>query len=594
MSDDEESPPSFKRFKTEDASSTDNGLGANSFASRLMQKMGYQEGKGLGLKEQGITQPITLGGSTAKHGFGHEARKHTVNDPNVIWDDSAEEKTVEEFPQFLESTEEVRETIKQKFHTNWIIEGVPLETLRESSDFCDADLVMDVIEAKSVFDNLDRGVIMEARKRANPYETVMGGIFQNRAAMKTANLDKVFDWKLSYEFDKAKRLAKNPVEPNGEPSNVSRDEEMFYFADVCAGPGGFSEYMIWRKAFYNVKGFGFTLRGNDDFKLQNFRAGPAAFFETYYGVEKNGDVTNPGNLKSLEEYVMKRTNNKGCHLVMCDGGFSVSGKEEIQEILSKRLYLCQFIVGLCLSRVQTDSEPGGNYVCKLIRRVYSIHAFERISLHKPNTSRPANSERYIFCENLTKFGATVIKNYMIHINDELDKMSGKHKTILEIVPYDLMRDDSNFFDYLKSNNEEFARRQILYLNKYKEFSRNKGAFDSEQANLRENCLKYWEVPDKPRTKEFSAQPAQLALKSMFGKNTFFYGKYAPFSTNEYIWKQDIKQIRVREFCAVLLPGQLMFCVDGFLTSMKSFKRFSFSYRSNKDPKPILQKLPTTL
>lgn len=84
------------------------------------------------------------------------------------------------------------------------------------------------------------------------------------------------------------------------------------------------------------------------------------------------------------------------------GGFSVSGKEEIQEILSKRLYLCQFIVGLSLARVRNGQESGGNFVCKLfdvftsfsaglIYLMYS--AFERISLHKPNTSRPANSER---------------------------------------------------------------------------------------------------------------------------------------------------------------------------------------------------------
>lgn len=51
------------------------------------------------------------------------------------------------------------------------------------------------------------------------------------------------------------------------------------------------------QGFYNVKGFGFTLRGNDDFKLQNFRAGSSAFFETYYGVGADGDVTNPKNLK---------------------------------------------------------------------------------------------------------------------------------------------------------------------------------------------------------------------------------------------------------------------------------------------------------
>jgi cap1 methyltransferase len=221
--------------------------------------------------------------------------------------------------------------------------------------------------------------------------------------MKTANLDKVFDWRLSREFDGNKRLAKNPIDNESEPYNATRDEEMFYFADVCAGPGGFSEYMIWRKAFYNVKGFGFTLRNNDDFKLQNFKAGSSAFFETYYGVKQDGDVMKPENLASLEAYVKKRTNGKGCHLVMCDGGFSVRNQENLQEVMSKRLYLCQFIVGLSLARVGNGTEnSGGNFLCKLFDvftrfsggLIYLMYAaFERITLHKPNTSRPANSER---------------------------------------------------------------------------------------------------------------------------------------------------------------------------------------------------------
>lgn len=62
---------------------------------------------------------------------------------------------------------------------------------------------------------------------------------------------------------------------------------------------------------------------------------------------------------------------------MCDGGFSVDGNENLQEVLSKRLYLCQFIVGLSLCRVEpakTDQKPpkpvseaakGGNFLCKL-------------------------------------------------------------------------------------------------------------------------------------------------------------------------------------------------------------------------------------
>ena len=59
--------------------------------------------------------------------------------------------------------------------------------------------------------------------------------------------------------------------------------------DICAGPGGFSEYVIWRKTQagarknFKVKGFGFTLKGSNDFKLEDFYAAPPEFFEPHYG-----------------------------------------------------------------------------------------------------------------------------------------------------------------------------------------------------------------------------------------------------------------------------------------------------------------------
>ena len=45
--------------------------------------------------------------------------------------------------------------------------------------------------------------------------------------------------------------------------------------------------------------------------------------------------------------------------MMADGGFSVEGQENIQEILSKQLYLCQFLVAMSIVRT------GGHFVCKL-------------------------------------------------------------------------------------------------------------------------------------------------------------------------------------------------------------------------------------
>ena len=42
--------------------------------------------------------------------------------------------------------------------------------------------------------------------------------------------------------------------------DVIGPSDLLYFADLCAGPGGFSEYVLWRKG-WQAKGFGFTLKG---------------------------------------------------------------------------------------------------------------------------------------------------------------------------------------------------------------------------------------------------------------------------------------------------------------------------------------------
>ena len=60
--------------------------------------------------------------------------------------------------------------------------------------------------------------------------------------------------------------------------------ELLYFADVCAGPGGFSEYALWRSNA-EAKGFGMTLKGPCDFKLEDFFAGPPEMFEPHYGMQ---------------------------------------------------------------------------------------------------------------------------------------------------------------------------------------------------------------------------------------------------------------------------------------------------------------------
>ncbi|TKR94872.1 hypothetical protein L596_009104 [Steinernema carpocapsae] len=446
-----------------------------------------------------------------------------ARDANVVWDETVEEETVEEKPIWMDPAEySVRKAVVDQLRSgmeDWIVVGKEKLALEGEDKYCEENLLVELLNAKSVFDHFSTNDLNEARQRANPYETIGNAFFLNRSAMKIANLDRIFDWILSKE-ESDNREVKNPVDPTAKPQNVDRNAPIFYFADVCAGPGGFSEYMLWRKGFYNAKGFGFTLKRKYDYKLFLFQAGAPEFFEPYYGVDNDGNVMSPANIASLREVVKRGTKgNGGVDLMMADGGFSVEGQENIQEILSKRLYLCQFLVSLSIVRPERDGVPGGNFVCKLfdiytpfsIGLIYLMYiAYRRISLHKCHTSRPANSERYIMCEGLTEEGATIIREYFTAINNKLDEIQNvksKKKDftddVMEIVPESVIYGDSAFMNYILEHNNRLARRQIQYLNKYRVFQ-----IDMDQTHLRENYLKYWRVPDLPRNNRDRDSPYQ--------------------------------------------------------------------------------------
>lgn len=142
--------------------------------------------------------------------------------------------------------------------------------------------------------------------------------------------------------------------------------------------------------------------------------------------------------------------------MMADGGFSVEGNENIQEILSKRIYLCQCLVALSIVR------KNGHFVCKLfdiftpfsVGIIYLMYnCFKKISIHKPNTSRPANSERYIICKWRNE-NVDYIRDYMFYVNELLDQCGESNDNdISELVPVSLMKDDLNFYNYIVNSND---------------------------------------------------------------------------------------------------------------------------------------------
>lgn len=218
------------------------------------------------------------------------------------------------------------------------------------SKFCDPKIISKILNLKSKFDKIDQKTLMQARSTCNPFEKIGRSIFLNRAAVKMANLDAILD----YMF-------------------TAPTTDLSYFADVCAGPGGFSEYILWRTK-YQTKGFGFTLRGENDFNLNV----SSDIFERYYGYIDDGNILDPENISSLKNYIIQATYGARVGFMMADGGFGVYD-ENIQEIISKQLYLCQCLVGVSIVR------DGGNAVIKLFDcfTMFTVYGwFDNSHVHK--------------------------------------------------------------------------------------------------------------------------------------------------------------------------------------------------------------------
>ncbi|RVE50848.1 hypothetical protein evm_004415 [Chilo suppressalis] len=453
-------------------------------SKRIMSNMGYKPGKGLGKFEHGRVDPVEASTQKGRRGLGSKPSVLGAIPKDLKWSPDEAGPEAKEEPVWLSSV--IDETLSGDLLDEWLQRGPKKLTISDETSFVDPNILKGVLDSKTIFDTLDDEDLRHARFRSNPYETIGSVIFLNRAAVKMANIDSVFDFMFT-----------NPKTQDGKPA--VNDKEILYFADVCAGPGGFSEYVLYKKG-WRAKGFGFTLIGQCDFKLHDFYAGPPETFDAYYGKKGDGNIFDPENLTSLKDYVIKQTNDKGVHFLMADGGFSVEGQENIQEILSKQLYLCQCLAALMLVRT------GGHFVVKLfdvftlfsVGLIYIMYkCFDHVCIHKPVTSRPANSERYLICK-WKKLGTESAEQHLYNVNCILNDARDGDNDVTELVPMNVIQEDRNFFDYIFTSNCVLGERQIKNLLKIAAFSKDKSLKEASQASMREQCLKLWHLPDQVR------------------------------------------------------------------------------------------------
>eukprot|EP01012_Entosiphon_sulcatum_P015332 TRINITY_DN20319_c0_g1_i1.p1 TRINITY_DN20319_c0_g1~~TRINITY_DN20319_c0_g1_i1.p1 ORF type:complete len:419 (+),score=68.66 TRINITY_DN20319_c0_g1_i1:776-2032(+) len=321
----------------------------------------------------------------------------------------------------------------------------------------DAGLLEKLMSTKSVFDTVPRATLTHARDKANPYELMGRGPFANRAAMKMLELD-----------DYAALT-----------SHAQPGEDCFYFVDLCGGPGGWTEYVLWRHyspskkegQLPSCRGWGMTLR--DKPVVWEF----GKFCETsrrkvdlksfpFFGPTKDGDATKNENLNALADEVLQATKGVGVHLLMADGGTDVEGHWNSQEILLRQLLLCEVCAALMCVRV------GGSFVCKLfdLFTEFSVgllfvlwSCFEEVTLVKPFTSRPANSEKFVICRKKKchpKAANTSGGWYERLLAVNQDFPSGPDAVLL---PRSLFSGNADFTEWLRRTNDAMTSRQLGFL-----------------------------------------------------------------------------------------------------------------------------------
>ena len=186
---------------------------------------------------------------------------------------------------------------------------------------------------------------------------------------------------------------------------------------LAEGPGGFIEAISYlrqtnihttRDSYY-----GMTLINEDDSNVPGWKKkyfDKNASIHLVKGATGNGDLFNPENI----QYCYDKYNNS-MDIITGDGGFDFSVDFNKQELLSVKLILAQILYAIIMQKQK------GFFIIKFFDIFYKPTCdmifflsffYEKIYIMKPNTSRFANSEKYIICKN---FRDKTDKQELIHV-----------------------------------------------------------------------------------------------------------------------------------------------------------------------------------
>ena len=257
---------------------------------------------------------------------------------------------------------------------------------------------------------------------------------------------------------------------------------------LAEGPGGFIEALANIRNNKNDKYIGMTIINDSDINVPGWKKSNVflnknknVFIETAH--DKKGDLLNIDNFKYCYE---KYANSM--EIITADGGFDFSEDFNKQEINITQLLFCQIAYAIIMQK------KGGSFILKIfdcfmqhsIDLLYILSSFyDKVYIIKPNTSRYANSEKYIVCKGFI-FNNNSNYYYQIFYKPFSDIMNNKDKNILRFVNIDV---SLYFISRLQEYNAIFGQQQLE--NIYHTFSiiNNKSKFEKYSNNIKNNITK---------------------------------------------------------------------------------------------------------
>jgi len=205
---------------------------------------------------------------------------------------------------------------------------------------------------------------------------------------------------------------------------------------LAEGPGGFIEALSFLRKNTADKYHGMTLIDGHNNKVPGWKK--AEIFlqnnKNVYiekGADGTGNLYKPENLKlCMEKY------QNSMDIITADGGFDFSIAFDKQENMAFRLIFAQIMFALTMQKYK------GHFILKVfdiflrpsLELVYLLSCFyERVYIIKPNTSRAANSEKYIVCKYFKWEDTTEISKKLLAVSQVLDKLDWKTYNIESII-----------------------------------------------------------------------------------------------------------------------------------------------------------------